>query len=256
MNRKAQIENIVESLEKDPIAGSALVYHPIPLEGLEHLKTSSNRESAFHKWKLISNSFDIKKEVKVVLDVGANAGFYTYQLSKLGISVDAFENNKRYLELGRKISNLFNFNVNWSGETVTDELIVKRDKYYDLTLMLSVFQWITRGNIDLEMGCRLLREVSKRTKYLVFELGCNTGNSAIEVKGDELCHLEWISKLLHDNTDFSNIVPVGIARAWGDKARFIFVCSNRPIRRNLLFSSKIILQRQKKRLSKMMEVCI
>jgi 2-polyprenyl-3-methyl-5-hydroxy-6-metoxy-1,4-benzoquinol methylase len=92
-----------------------------------------------------------------VLDIGANAGFFSYQFAKLGAVVDALEPHKPYYDLGVAVVAHYGVSVSWFNEPLCERFLEHR--YYEIALMLSVFQWISEGNAQLKRACELLRLV-------------------------------------------------------------------------------------------------
>jgi hypothetical protein len=99
---------------------------------------------------------------------------------------------------------------------------IENDKY-DVAIMLSVFQWMAKGGENLEEATVMLQEISRRSKTLFFELGCNEGKSALET--DER-PISWLWRFLKKNTEYRNYSYLGTTKAWGKSKRYLFVCSN------------------------------
>lgn len=227
------IEEIVSSIVSHPIETSGHIYHPIPFDEFDQLKSSTNSVATYRKWDLILSALPFQTYSGVsVLDIGANAGFFSYQFAKLGAHVDAIEPHKRYHEIGRQISEYYGLPVEWFNEPVSTSFL--RGRKYELALMLSVFQWMSQGDSNLDEAKSILRTISERSDYLIFELGCNWGTSAIRVKG---LAFKWIVDLLKSSTVYSHIAYLGTTAAWGQRVplvrifrkRYVFACSHRDL---------------------------
>jgi SAM-dependent methyltransferase len=224
------IELVIRSIENDPLESTGHVYHPIPFDEFSHLKSSSRPAAAYRKWNLIDQVLPFQDYANVwVLDIGANAGFFAYQFAKYGAHVDALEPLERYYEIGVQISEHYDLSIEWFKEPISIPFL--QSKNYDVTLMLSVFQWMSQGSSHLDEAKSILRAVSERSDYLIFELGCNWGKSAIKVREPAL---KWIVDLIRRFTAYSNIAYLGTTNAWGGqlplvrvvRKRHIFACSN------------------------------
>lgn len=199
------INEVVRWIEAHPLEPNAHLYHPIPFDGFEHLRSSSGNRNAHMRWKSIRRALaGIDLRGLRVLDVGANAGFFSYQFALEGAIVDALEPEPKYWKLGNEISRLVGANVTWIRKNMDWQFL--QGRRYDVVLMLSVFQWITHGNEKLEEGKQLLKKISQIADYLVFELGCSHGYSAIRTSGlPQISSLVWIYNLLSSYTDYDNV---------------------------------------------------
>lgn len=212
-------------MEENPFESCGHIYHPLPFPEFEKLIISSAEEAAFRKWKLIGRSLRLSNSFRgSVLDVGANAGFYSFNLAKLGARVDAFEPHKYYTEIGRQIAEATGLHVDWYNKPLDATDLIK--KRYDIALMLSVFQWMSQGNERVPEATRLLRQVAASSRILFFELGCNNGKSAISTNERPLT---WVWRLLCQATTPKQVNFLGTTAVWKGSQRFLFVCSDRPV---------------------------
>ena len=226
-------DEIIEDLKQNPIESYGEVYHPIPFKEFSGLKISADVKTANRKLGLILDIFGKNGnfENAMLLDIGANAGLYAYEFAKRGTQVDAVEPDKRYFEIGRKISWNYDLPVHWFDKTISLEFL--NGKKYDVCLMLSVFQWVTNGNDKLEYGKLILRRISECTDVLFFELGCNSGKSSINIPPDVHPYL-WIKELLQHSTIYDYIHLLGITKPWGKHStRYLFVCSKKSLNLNM-----------------------
>jgi len=229
INLKA-IESIIADLKANPVEKNGDIYHPIPFDEFASLRTSSKAASAYKKWAMISQALSRQDFKKLrVLDVGANAGFYSYQFAKQGATVEAYEPTSRYAQLGSQVAEIYQLPIRWHGQSLALSSLAPSAQY-DVTLMLSVFQWISRGNEKLDEAKELLRQISRQSQSLFFELGCNYGKSAIHTNTNSLI---WVRRLLAENTNYRNIAYMGSVRAWGWRGvRYLYACSNEPLQLN------------------------
>lgn len=224
MNTKLQ--EIAANIEKHPSETSGHIYHPLPFPEFQHLKTSSNPKSAYHKWDLIQRaipSFPVSTSLKM-LDVGANAGFYTFNFAKLGVHVDAYEPHTHYVDIGQQIVEATGLPVQWYNKPLESPDLNGRS--YDIALMLSVFQWISQGNKHLREATDLLKLIANSSHLLFFELGCNHGKSHISTNERSI---SWIWRLLQQNSAPKQVYFLGTTTAWGRAKRYLFACADHPI---------------------------
>lgn len=234
-------DEIIEDLKQNPIERYGEIYHPIPFKEFSGLKISAGIKSAYRKLNLILDIYGKNGnfENARLLDIGANAGLYTYEFALRGTQVDAVEPNKRYFEIGQKISWNYDLPIRWFDKPINFEFL--NNKKYDVCLMLSVFQWISNGNKELEHGKQILRRISECTDILFFELGCNSGKSSINIPPD-VHPYRWIKKLLQQNTIYNYFRILGTTTPWGKHStRYLFVCSHRNLNLNIQSRFKLFL---------------
>ena len=219
------IEDIITDLKKKPVEKKGHLYHPIPFEEFSCLKTSSNEQEANRKLDLITNIINssLEKDVKdiKVLDIGANAGFYTFSLAKMGAGVTAFEPHPRYGPIGFFVAEHKKLPVKWYSRAF-NKSFVEGDNF-DITLMLSVFQWMAAGGKFMSRALNELNYISKISEALIFELGFNRGNSCLRTK--KINHYAELVNMLQRHTRYNNFKLLGKTKPWGSGKRFIVLCS-------------------------------
>lgn len=230
-NGKLEKDKLIELLQTEiinnPIESNAPTYQPIYFNEFKHINTSLMKDGFYEKFELIFKYVDTDLSNKKVLDIGSNAGFFSFAAAERKAEVDAFEPNIKYVDLCLKISKIYGIsNINFINNYVTVDFLT--NKKYDYGFFLSVFQWMCEGNDKLELGKRTLFEVSKHVSTLFFELGCNHGHSAI--KTSKINHIAYIYYLLRENTVYKNIYLMGSTKFWAHYHRYIFICSDEDIK--------------------------
>jgi hypothetical protein len=138
--------------------------------------------------------------------------------------VDAYEPHAHYADIGGRIVEATGLQVQWLNKRLEEEDLVGKE--YDVALMLSVFQWVSRGNEQLEQATSLLQAVSRSARVLFFELGCNHGKCAIHT--DER-PIAWVWRLLQQNTTPKHVCFLGSTAPWSRARRYVFACADDPI---------------------------
>lgn len=219
------IHDIAAELLKNPVEKKGHIYHPIPFPEFSALQTSSNQKEAYKKLDLIINAVNqyFLKEIKglKVLDLGANAGFYTFSLAKMGAKVTAFEPHARYGPIGAFIAKDKNLPVTWYNSTFKVKAV--KNEYFDMALMLSVFQWMAGGGKRMEKAISKLEYISTISEVLIFELGYNKGASSI--KTSRINHYAELVKLLQQNTRYNCFKLLGTTKPWGAGRRYLILGS-------------------------------
>jgi hypothetical protein len=225
------VADIVADLHERPIESAGHVYHPIPFPEFAGLRSSTNDVAVEEKRRRVVALIERRRSLGLpcgsVLDVGANAGYFTFSLAPMVDSVTAYEPHERYGAVGASLARVRAPNVDWRPRPFSREEI--GGGRWDVALMLSAFQWITDGDEQLEEGRRLLHDLSCATSCLVFELGLNSGKSSVTTRKRN--HVAAVYRLLRDSTTYEAIRYVGSGRVWPGRRswqawRHMFVCSH------------------------------
>jgi len=220
------LQELVKKTKEQPIEKSGDIYHPIPFEEFSSLKTSSREKAVEKKWDLIKSTlegiYDGSITGKKILDVGANAGFYTFSFAKMANEVVSFEVQERYSEIAKAIISEKKLTIDWIDRPFdfNENLPVKK---FDVALLLSVYQWMAQGGEKLEYANRSLKKISQISDYLIFELGYNKGGSHIKTK--QLNHYNQLFNLISSQTVYKHMKLIGKTRLWG-YSRYLVICSN------------------------------
>lgn len=221
------IHELIAELEKNPIEKGGHVYHPIPFSEFDHLNTSLIKDEFLKKANLILEyiykKYTCKLEDLNILDIGANGGYFTFTLSNKVASVTTFETNIRYTEICQAIIREKNINnVDWNHSPFYIDKL-KKDKKYNVSLMLSVFQWMAEGGANLKTAFEDLNYISQVSECLIFELGFNSGNSAITTNKED--HYEALIDMLKENTVYTSFELLGTSEFWHGSKRYIVACT-------------------------------
>lgn len=220
------IDEVVKDLEENPVEVRGNIYHPIPFPEFNHLKTSSNEESVQQKWNFIKNACDEIFENsffgKRVLDVGANGGFYSFTMAKLGAEVVAFEPHERYAPIGQFLAKSKGLPVTWYPKGYDPDSIDGQS--FDVGMLLSVFQWMCAGDGNTEKALAELKKISQTCKYLFFELGFNHGKSCIKTRKKN--HYAHLINYLKTHTAYQNFRLITKTNLWQGNNRYLVLCSN------------------------------
>jgi len=221
------INALKANLRADPMERNAPVYQPIYFADFNDIKTSLMRHEFLKKFDKVFGYVKNDLDGKRVIDIGSNAGYFSFACAERGALVDALEPDKRYYALTTALRDIYKIkNVNFYGDPLTPQFL--ESKKYDYGFCLSVLQWITEGDKNLRYGYELLSQVSKSVDTLFFELGCNSGKSAITCR--KLNHISYIYRMLKDNTEYEHIKFLGFPNVWGRITfRYLFCCSHKDL---------------------------
>ncbi|PHN01469.1 class I SAM-dependent methyltransferase [Flavilitoribacter nigricans] len=225
------LEQLIKKLELNPQERSGHIYHPIPFPEFNHLTVSSNHKEVYKKWdKILDTSnqlFGYDLSGKKVLDIGANAGFYSFNFVKQGAKVTAFEPHQVYSEIAAAIIHHKKLSSSiWWRNGVYDRNVELPAAEFDIGLLLSTYQWMAAGGENMEYATESLRDISTKVRYLFFELGYNHGNS--HLKSPKFNHYAYLIRHLRMHTRYRYFKLIGKTRLWKNNTRYLMLCSNDP----------------------------
>lgn len=220
------LAELIKSIEANPLETGGHLYHPIPFPEFAHLTTSTDpaavQRKLDHILRTLRSCFPAGIGSLRVLDIGANSGFYAFTLARAGARVTAIEPHPRYAAIGRLLARHYSLPVEWIGKPFAASDLQGRS--FDVGLMLSVFQWMSRGGAALPEAAAQLRAVSRSCRCLIFELGFNHGTSALATKKKN--HYAALIRLLKTNTAYRRFRFIARTHPWGEGSRFLVLCSN------------------------------
>lgn len=217
-----RIEALKKNIRAQRLETWADVYHPIPFAGFEDLTTGVDPLASSSRLAMII-AHASPLQGKRVLDLGCNVGYYSHQLSRRGAVVTGIDRSGQYIEIAREVASLYELRESFKCADLTADFVKTLSDGYDLALCFSVLQWIV-AQAGMAGGRALLREVSKRSESLFFDVAVNSGKSClIAPPGDELRYVEL---MLRNSTEYRVIEHVGDVRPYGPgTARHVFYCT-------------------------------
>lgn len=113
-----------------------------------------------------------------VLDIGCNAGFYTFELAKRGAYVTGIDLDPHYLRQAEWASEVYGLQdqVEFRQQQVYD--LAKSDEKFDMIWFMGVLYHLRYPLLALDIVC------SKVKKMLVFQTLTMPGEDMLETKGD------------------------------------------------------------------------
>lgn len=225
--RVLYIKHLISQLGRDYKPGSSreegLSYHPLPFPEFADIKSVQGARVA-QKFNMILNGFNEKLSWQpsgdsVVLDIGCSTGYFCFRFSEVAGKVIGIEHDNIAVEIAKELSGLYRRNIEFKCIEVKDSSFLKNIGKIDVTLILGVFHWISHA-IGLFKAVNIIDEISKQTKYLVFETsGISEGRVRVPEIENEQELLEYILKHSH----FNSYKKVGEALSPIDKSRGIYI---------------------------------
>src|SRR4051812_9583210 len=109
------------------------------------------------KWKEIESAIPADLSGWTCLDIGCNAGFYTFELAKRGANVLAIDLDERYLKQARWAAKQFGVQDQVRFECAQIYDLAHRDERFDLVLFLGVFYHLRYPMLGLDIVCQKVR---------------------------------------------------------------------------------------------------
>jgi tRNA (mo5U34)-methyltransferase len=129
------------------------------------------------KWKEIEHAIPADLAGWTCLDIGCNAGFYTFELAKRGAEVLAIDLDERYLRQARWAAKQFGVEDQVRFERAQIYDLAHRDERFDLVLFLGVFYHLRYPMLGLDIVCQKVR------KRLLFQ--------TLSMPGEEIFQRTW-----------------------------------------------------------------
>ncbi len=124
------------------------------------------------KWRALERALPADLHGWTALDIGCNAGFYTFELTRRGAAVTAMDSDPRYLAQARWVAGRLGLagRVRFEQRNVYD--LARTAERYDLVLFMGVFYHLRYPLLALDAVSRLV------TRLLVFQ--------TLETPGEEV----------------------------------------------------------------------
>ncbi|HYO10108.1 MAG TPA: TIGR04290 family methyltransferase [Tepidisphaeraceae bacterium] len=111
------------------------------------------------KWQQIAASIPPDLTGWRCLDIGCNAGFYTFELAKRGASVLGIDVDDHYLDQARWASKRFGLEGRVAFERMQVYDLARRDERFDLVLFMGVFYHLRYPMLGLDIVTQKVRRL-------------------------------------------------------------------------------------------------
>ncbi len=116
-----------------------------------------------YKWRELSVAIPQDLRGWSALDIGCNAGYYSFELAKRGAQVTAVDSNPHYLDQARWAAQIYGLSDSIRFECRQVHELAYEKKRYDMILFLGVFYHLRYPLLALDTVCR------KVDRLLVFQ---------------------------------------------------------------------------------------
>ena len=103
------------------------------------------------KWNRFAHAIPADLRGKSVLDIGCNAGFYTFELARRGAEVVGIDHDERYLEQARWAAAIFELEDHVDFRRLGVYSLAHGDERYDLVLFLGVLYHLRYPLLALDL---------------------------------------------------------------------------------------------------------
>jgi tRNA (mo5U34)-methyltransferase len=128
-----------------------------------------------YKWNVLAPHLPTQMEGWSVLDIGANAGYYTFEVARRGARVTAIDVDPRYLDQARWAAREYGLESSVEFRRMQVYDLADSDEQFDLVLFLGVFYHLRYPLLGLDI-------VARRVKRLLAFQTLTT--QAMEVQAD------------------------------------------------------------------------
>lgn len=130
------------------------------------------------KWEQLAPDLPDDLTGWTALDIGCNAGFYTFELARRGATVTAFDVEERYLDQARWAARQYGLSDQVTFQNMQAYDLMHSDATYDLVLFLGVFYHLRYPLLALDIAAR------KTERMLVFQTLTMPGDDAASDQHD------------------------------------------------------------------------
>lgn len=168
----------VSPLEKE-IAGFGTWFHNLHLpDGTQTAPDHPLGDFPKFKWEQIASHIPDNLSGLSVLDVGCNAGFYTFELAKRGAEVTGIDVDEHYLKQARWAARQFNLSNKVSFINMQVYEIAKLDVTFDIILFMGVFYHLRYPTLALDILAQ------KFSQQMIFQTLTMPGNDVFYPEED------------------------------------------------------------------------
>lgn len=131
-----------------------------------------------YKWQHVAKQVPEDLDGWTALDVGCNAGFYSFELAKRGAKVTGIDSDPHYLKQARWAARELGFEQKVTFEELSVYDLGRREASYDLVLFMGVFYHLRHPLLALDM---LAAKVRRR---MIFQTLTMPGMEEVEPPDD------------------------------------------------------------------------
>jgi tRNA (mo5U34)-methyltransferase len=166
----------LEQLDRD-IQALAPWFHNLHLpNGLQTAPNHFLGDFPTTKWKTLQQHIPDDLHGWTALDIGCNAGFYSFELAKRGAKVTGIDVDSHYLKQARWAAEQFGLSVEFKQMQVYD--LANVEETYDLVLFMGVFYHLRYPMLGLDIVAQKVR------RKLIFQTLTMPGKAVVDDQGD------------------------------------------------------------------------
>ncbi len=217
------LREAVEYLKANKQERGGHVYEPMPFAEFNGLRVSSNAGQHRKAWELIRTDIlathdsiggdEGPMDNLIVLDVGANMGFYTFSAALEGARVLAYEPQPVYSAVARAIiaeKDSMSRKVWWQDKPFDDGL---SGLDASAAFLLSTFNWMADGGRRMDEAMQELTSICHIAPVMYFEQGWNKGKNCLRTKAGQ----DQFDACVEVGRDagYKDFLLLGDIRVWG-----------------------------------------
>lgn len=171
--------------QQDPIARLGPWFHNLHLpDGRQTRPDHPYGDFPSNKWQQLATVLPADLEGKTALDIGCNAGFYSFELARRGARVHAIDLDEQYLAQARWAAAQFGLEDRIHFERMSIYGLHRLERRYDLVLFMGVFYHLRHPLLGLDLAVRRLHDDG----IFVFQALTMPGEETTAVPADAPIH--------------------------------------------------------------------
>lgn len=130
------------------------------------------------KWQAIAPEVPAQLDGFTALDIGCNAGFYSFELARRGAQVVAIDNDEHYLNQARWAAGVYGLEKSIEFRRMEVYDLARRNEQYDLVLFMGVLYHLRYPLLGLDIVSRCVK------RMMVFQCMTMPGDAVTEPPAD------------------------------------------------------------------------
>lgn len=226
---KKEIQEAIAKIGSDGYRDGSSVnegwtYHIIPFDDFQDVQ--AHKGQCVNEFEKIMEHIAKVRKMDMLIDVGANIGYFSYKFANIFKKVIAIESDDLVSTAAKKLGEYYAIkNVDYFTTHFNKEFLDIFEKIVgqkaDVTLMLNVHMWITKHE-GVDGAKAIMKQLAKNTRYLFFQTA--HAESSAMFQDDHLRDFNDIKEYLEE-CGFTDVEQINVSMH-DNKPRLLIFCKS------------------------------